>query len=105
MLADPLIPAPADPSEPEPKPKRNARIRCDFCECELAGDGGVLKTSEKAKKLERADKEIADLQGRLDTANQKAEDLQGKLNAMEKPPEPSPKPNGGEKKGKSGWQW
>lgn len=64
------------------KPARKQRICCDFCQCELGADGGVLKTSDKAKKLEKADaeisrlkKDIEDLQGRLDTAKQELESL------------------------------
>jgi hypothetical protein len=97
---DPLNPKP-EPSEPDPPRGRRARIVCDFCECELASDGGVLKTSERAKTLERADKEITDLQGKLDTKTQELEDLRAKEKAPT--PVPADKPNGGEKKGFIRW--
>jgi hypothetical protein len=74
MSNDPIIDPPVVPPEPEKK-GRPVRVRCDFCECELGADGGVLKTSEKARKLERAEREINDLQGRLATAKQELEDL------------------------------
>ena len=104
MTTDPLeTPKPDPQPDPEPQPKRRQRIVCDFCGCELAADGGVLKTSERAKQLERADKEITDLQGKLETKSQEVEDLRAKL---EKPPTPEPlKTNGGEKESKSFIRW
>lgn len=75
-------------SEDEPTVKRGKRIMCDFCECELAADGGVLRTSEKAKKLEKAEKEINDLQGRLDTKTHELEALRAPK------PEPDQPTNG-----------
>ena len=102
MADDPLNPKPDPQPDPEPQPKRRSRIVCDFCGCELAADGGVLKTSERAKQLERADKEITDLQGRLDTKTQEVEDLKAKLD-QPKPPNGSPEP--GKKESKSFIRW
>lgn len=87
MPDDPIINPPKP--EPEPEPSRKRRIRCDFCECELASDGGVLRTSEKAKLLERAEREINDLQGRLETAQHDLEELRAPK------PEPVPEPTNG----------
>jgi hypothetical protein len=93
---DPLAGKPEPTPTPEPEPQgRKRRIVCDFCACELASDGGVLKTSERAKKLERADKEITDLQGRLDTKTQELEDLKAKQTAPAPVPDPAKPPNGG----------
>lgn len=88
MPDDPVI-NPPRPDPPEPEPSRKRRIRCDFCECELAADGGVLRTSEKAKQLERAEKEILDLQGRLETAQHDLEELRAPK------PESIPEPQNG----------
>jgi hypothetical protein len=85
MVEDIINPPKLDPPEPERK-GRPTRVRCDFCECELGADGGVLKTSEKARKLEGAEREINDLQGRLATKQQELEDLKAP-----KPPSPEPK--------------
>lgn len=55
-----------------PKP---SKVRCDYCECQLGADGGVLRVSERAKELNRQDerienlkRDISKLQGELDTA-------------------------------------
>lgn len=57
MPDDILDPVP-NPS-PVPLVSRGPRkIVCQFCECELAVDGMVLKGSDKAKKLRKSEEEI-----------------------------------------------
>jgi hypothetical protein len=56
-----LLP-PNNPPAPSPVPARQpSRIVCDCCGCSLALDGGVLKTSDRAKGYNT-------LQDRLDAA-------------------------------------
>jgi hypothetical protein len=103
MPDDPILNPPKDPpADSEPKGRRPIRVRCDFCECELGADGGVLKTSEKARTLERAEREITDLQGRLETAKQELEDLKAP-----KPPSPEQTngPSQDKRPAKSAFSW
>jgi hypothetical protein len=103
MPDDPILNPPKDAlPEPETKGRRPVRVRCDFCECELGADGGVLKTSEKARTLERAEREINDLQGRLETAKQELEALKA---PKPEPSEPTNGPSQDKRPAKSAFSW
>jgi hypothetical protein len=103
MPDDPILNPPNPPTDPEPRGRRPIRVRCDFCECELGADGGVLKTSEKARTLERAEREINDLQGRLDTAKHDLEELRApKPDPLNEPKNP-PKQDDGPAKRAFSW--
>lgn len=51
-------PPPAPAPAPAPAPVRPSRITCDYCQCSLAADGGVLVTSDRAKDLNRLEERI-----------------------------------------------
>lgn len=53
MEPDDLLPPPAPAPAPVPAapPSSARRITCDFCGCQVAPDGGVLRTSDRARAL------------------------------------------------------
>lgn len=87
-----ILPDPDDVTPPPPRPDTRPRsIVCDFCGCTLGGDGGVLKTGERAKKLARQedksddkDAEIADLKARLQKAQERTHELEVELQAPDR---------------------
>lgn len=54
---------PVPESSPAPvaaeHPASTRRVRCEFCQCELAADGGVLKTSQRAREFRDVDDNLA----------------------------------------------
>lgn len=65
-------PANAPVNEPPAvPPARRGGIECAFCECQIAPDGGVLKTSDRARALAKSADTIADLRATI--ADLKAE--------------------------------
>lgn len=60
---------------------RSGGPTCEFCECGLAADGAVLKTSERARKLARIDEKIEKLEGELAAAKAANTELQTQLTA------------------------
>lgn len=62
----PADPPPGDPNT-VPPPKKSGGIECGFCECTIAtGDGGVIKTSERSRKLARATETIGELTAEIE---------------------------------------
>jgi flagellin-like hook-associated protein FlgL len=62
-MAEELIP-PNDPA-PTPTPTRTNRITCDFCGCQLAANGDVLRMSDEAKALQKASHKLDELRAEL----------------------------------------
>lgn len=59
-----IVPPVETPPVPVPEsipPARRGGIECGFCECQVAPDGGILRTSDRARKLAKADDLIGDL--------------------------------------------
>jgi len=57
------------------------RISCEFCECQLASSGEVLKRSARAKELMKFEEEITELRAELDGARGQVADLETQLGA------------------------
>lgn len=79
---------------------RTAGVTCEFCECGLAGDGAVLKTSARARQLARIDEKIEKLEQDKATALARVTELETQLAAaLAKlaaiPPIPAPEPRRG----------
>jgi hypothetical protein len=68
---------PDDPNNPLPDPDpvppivvpiarpERKRIECEFCECQLTPAGEVLQRGDRAKKFQRQDERIEDLERQL----------------------------------------
>lgn len=70
----------SDPGAPGGGAPRG-HIECGFCGCGLGADGGVLKTSTRARELARIDEKIERLEGELATARGRVTELTGELAA------------------------
>lgn len=94
-MADPNIPpsgAPAAVIE-QPQPS-NRKITCGYCECVIASDGGVLRTSERVKalnaqedRIEKLKLQLAQLETDLGTARAELATAQAALQAATRPAE------------------
>lgn len=81
--SEPLIPGGGGgPAPVASSPQAPRRIVCDCCGCQLASDGGVLKTGDRAKEFQKADdtidalkREVARLESELSTARTKIAEL------------------------------
>jgi septal ring factor EnvC (AmiA/AmiB activator) len=60
---------------------RSGGPTCEFCNCSLAADGAVLKTSDRARQLARIDEKIERLEGELAAAKAANTELQTQLTA------------------------
>jgi len=65
---------------------------CEFCGCQLAADGAVLKTSQRARELARVDERIERLESDLATARGRVTELETELAAAIARPAPAPEP-------------
>jgi len=82
-----LIPgAGAEGAPPLASPSRAVRITCGYCDCQLAADGGVLRTSDRVKALNKQEERIdalkadlARLEGELVTARGELTTLKASL--------------------------
>jgi uncharacterized small protein (DUF1192 family) len=63
---DPNIPPGAPAVLPEPRPTPGRKITCAYCECVLADDGGVLRTSERVKALNKQEERIETLKSEIE---------------------------------------
>lgn len=76
IMPDPNAPPAQVETPPAVVPAaRRGGIECAFCECQIAPDGGVIKTSERARALAKAEDTIAALKSQLDAANAKIREL------------------------------
>lgn len=90
---DPLLPASTEPppspepaAAPVPSTNRPKHVICDFCQCKLAMDGGVLETGQRARRLaagedktEALNAEIESLRSQLGTAREQLADRERML--------------------------
>ena len=60
---------------------RSGGPTCEFCGCNLAADGAVLKTSARARELARIDEKIERLETDLATARARVTELETQLAA------------------------
>jgi len=75
---DPLPPPDVPPRPEPPRSTRVPRIKCEFCDCEMAPDGSYFAMSDKAKnfrshteKIERLDEQLAEARTKLAEAERK----------------------------------
>lgn len=68
------------------------RVTCEFCKCSLAGDGAVLRRSERAKTLMDLEDTIDKLRRDLDDAKRAATDADVQLKAALKQLDARPAP-------------
>jgi hypothetical protein len=66
-LIPPVDPAPSPLGAPEPR--RSASVVCEFCECQLAPDGGVMKMSENARGTVKLKDRLASVAADLEAAH------------------------------------
>lgn len=86
MPDDIIDPVPTTRNEPAPRAVGMPRkVICQFCDCELAIDGMVLKGSEKAKKMRVADELIEEKERTIAALRQEITTLKA---ARESIPEP-----------------
>lgn len=95
-MPDPNIPpsgAPAAVIE-QPSQPSNRKITCGYCECVLALDGGVLRTSERVKalnaqedRIEKLKLQLAQLETDLTAARAEVATAQAQLAAITRPSE------------------
>lgn len=74
------LPLNQDPAAPGGS-RSNGGPTCEFCDCGLAADGAVLRTSEKARKLARIEEVIERVEGERDTARGRVTELEAQLAA------------------------
>ena len=77
-------PAEILPNDPPPSPRRAARVTCDFCQCELAPSGDVLKMSDRARsmrdgddEIKKRDKRVTELETEIAEHKRKIAELEG----------------------------
>jgi len=76
LFQNDIIP-PNDPAPTPPAPPtRTNRVTCDFCGCQLAANGDVLRMSDEAKAMQKASHNLSEVKAELST-------VQGKLTEAE----------------------
>jgi hypothetical protein len=79
-MPDDILEPPVSRSDPPARtPGLPRKVICQFCECELAIDGMVLKGSDKAKKLRKAEEEIEERERLIATLRSEITDLKARV--------------------------
>jgi hypothetical protein len=80
---NPIIP-PNDPAPSPAPPPRAGRVTCDFCGCQLAANGDVLRMSDEAKAMQKASHALADVRAELAEEQAKLAEANAALDAAKK---------------------
>lgn len=82
-MPDPLPPNNVLPPNDPPSPAApDARIRCEFCECQLTPTGGAFRLSDRARVLRDQEEEIRRLKEALGQAEAAGETIKRDLDAV-----------------------
>lgn len=95
-MAVELPPAPvAPPARTDGGNDRPKSVVCDFCQCRVARDGGVLETSDRAREYRRSEdridalkSDVARLEAELATAHALVTTARAELDALTQKPSP-----------------
>jgi len=80
MSTETLLPTSTPTPTPEPTRSTAARkITCGYCDCVLADDGGVLRSSERVKALNKQEETIEKLRSDLTKAQDALTTVQAEL--------------------------